>query len=844
MSTGRTDEKAPATEAVGHLEIEGMHCASCVAAVEKSLEKLDGVAEASVNLATERAQVVYNPDLIDMRRLTEAVSRAGYEAKPVRQPGNGAEGEQPGRGTYKIEGMHCASCVSAVERALKNADGVREANVNLATESATITFDPLKIDASALAKSVENAGYRMITEEDESGIESELEKDERKIKDAKNKMRLVWAFTVPIIAWMIPHMFFGYHVLGMQGYNIGMLILGVLAVMIPGFETIRSGWKSGVHLTPNMDALIALGTVASLATGIVSVLHGFGIGPAFANFAGVAGMIMAFHLTGRYIETKAKGRASQAIKRLLTLEAKEATIERDGKEVTVSVSRLQKGDIMIVRPGEKIPTDGVVVSGESSVDESLATGESMPVEKSPGAEVIGATINKQGFLKVEARKVGSETFLSQVVRMVQEAQGSKVPIQALADKITGIFVPIVILVALLTFASWMIFPSFFGSLATWASGFLPWVDPTMGTVPLALFAMIAVLVIACPCALGLATPTALMVGSGKGAENGVLIRKGAAIQTLKDVHTIILDKTGTITLGKPGVTEVESFGQLGTEELLRLAAAAERGSEHPLGRAVVEHAATSLPEASGFEAVSGRGITATVEGRRVLVGTTALMEERGVEISESAAARKRELEDQAKTAMLVAVDDTLAGLLAVADKVKPDSRKAIGELQELGFEVAMITGDNQRTAEAIAREVGIDRVIANVMPQDKSAEVKRLQAEGRVVAMVGDGINDAPALTQADIGIAIGTGTDVAIEAGDIVLVQGELSAVVKAVRLSRATFRKIKQNLFWAFFYNLVMVPLAIIGVMHPVLAEIAMAFSSINVVTNSRRLQKVKLD
>jgi Cu+-exporting ATPase len=612
-----------------------------------------------------------------------------------------------------------------------------------------------------------------------------------------------------------------------------------------------------------MDALIALGTLASLATGVVALLHGFGLAPAFANFSGVAGMIMAFHLTGRYIETKAKGRASQAIKRLLTLEAKEATVERDGEEITVPVSRLRKGDIMIVRPGEKVPTDGVVVSGESSIDESLATGESMPVEKAPGDEVIGATINKQGFLKVEARKVGKETFLSQVIRMVQEAQGSKVPIQALADRITGVFVPIVILVALLTLASWMLFPAFFGGIASWAGGFLPWVDPTMGSTALALFAMIAVLVIACPCALGLATPTALMVGSGKGAENGVLIRKGAAIQTLKDVHTIILDKTGTITQGMPGVTDVVSLGALAEGELLELAGAVEQGSEHPLGRAIVDHAGArtpsataapgkrtgavsnrALPEATAFEAISGRGVAATVAGRSVLVGTTALLEDKGISLTDGAREAKQSLEDQAKTAMLVAVEGAVAGIIAVADTVKPDSADAIRELRALGFEVAMITGDNERTAAAIAREVGIDRVIANVMPQDKAQEVGRLQKEGRVVAMVGDGINDAPALTQADIGIAIGTGTDVAIEAGDIVLVQGELSAVVKAVRLSRATFRKIKQNLFWAFFYNVIMVPLAIIGVMHPVLAEIAMAFSSINVVTNSRRLQKVNLE
>jgi Cu+-exporting ATPase len=501
---------------------------------------------------------------------------------------------------------------------------------------------------------------------------------------------------------------------------------------------------------------------------------------------------------------------------------------------------------MVVRPGDKIPTDGIVVSGESSVDESLATGESMPVAKSTGAEVIGATINQNGLLKVRATRVGKDTFLSQVIKLVEEAQGSKIPIQAFADRITAVFVPIVIGVAAVTLAAWLVFPAFFAGLAETLATVLPWVDPSMGAVPLALFAAIAVLVIACPCALGLATPTALMVGSGMGAENGVLIRRGAAIQALKDLHTIVLDKTGTITEGKPGVTDVVPLAGFSEEDLLRTAAAAERGSEHPLAQAVVQHGEARLgafPQADTFQAATGRGVSATVEGRSVFIGTASFLQEAGIELSSDAARQKSALEDQAKTVMVVAVDGAAAGLIAVADRVKADSREALAALRQFGFETAMITGDNRRTAEAIAREVGIDRVIANVLPDQKSAEIKRLQAAGHAVAMVGDGINDAPALTQADVGIAIGTGTDVAIESGDIVLVQGELSAVVKAVKLSQATFRKIKQNLFWAFFYNVVMVPLAILGAMHPVLAEIAMAFSSINVVTNSRRLQRVNI-
>jgi Cu+-exporting ATPase len=820
------------------LRIEGMHCASCVAAVEKSLAHLDGVSEANVNLATESARITFDSISVDVARLRKAVEDAGYEvAIPVQKM------------NFKVEGMHCASCVSAVEKALKGVAGVSDASVNLATESTMVSFDVSAVSPDQLARAVDESGYRLIVEQESDGqeIETELEKDERKINKASSKMWLSWAITVPIVLWMIPEMIWGFTFLGPIVYNLGMVLLGTAAVMIPGWETMRSGFKSSMHRSPNMDALIATGTIAALASGVVAALHQFGVGPAFANFAGVGGMIMAFHLTGRFIETKAKGRASQAIKKLLTLEAKEATVERDGQELSIPVAKLTEGDIMLVRPGEKIPTDGEVIEGESSVDESIATGESMPVDKAVGSAVIGATINKQGFLKIRATRVGKDTFLSQVIRLVEEAQGSKIPIQVLADRITSVFVPVVIGIAVLTFAAWMIFPAFFGGIVLWASTFLPWVNPNMGPVALALFAAIATLVIACPCALGLATPTAIMVGSGMGAENGVLIRKGAAIQVLKDVRTIVMDKTGTITAGKPGITNVVTFGSATEKEVIRLAAAAEKGSEHPLGRAIVDHAlqadGAELPSSTQFSAVSGRGIRATIEGRSVLVGTSALLEDAGIVLLQSAQDTKVKLENEAKTAMWIALDGKVAGLIAVADQVKPDSAAAIRELTALGYEVAMLTGDNEHTARAIAQQVGVTRIIANVLPEDKAVEIRRLQSEGQKVAMVGDGINDAPALTQADVGIAIGTGTDVAIEAGDIVLVQGELSAVVKAVKLSRATYRKIMQNLFWAFFYNIFMVPLAIIGVMHPVLAEIAMAFSSINVVTNSRRLQKANI-
>ncbi|MBT3274129.1 MAG: copper-translocating P-type ATPase [Spirochaetales bacterium] len=818
------------------LQIEGMSCASCVASVEKSLKSLDGIQFATVNLATETASIEYDTNTVSHEELRKAVENVGYKIA-----------EKSVRKKLSIEGMTCASCVASVEKALNAVDGVRIATVNLATETAQVEYDPQTAGFEDFTTAVANVGYKVAVDGgDEDIIESELDKDQSKIDTAKRKMWLSWGGTIPIILIMLPEMIFRYFVFGEVGFHISMLVLGAVVLLGPGWETLRSAWKSATHLAPNMDVLIAMGTLASLATGIVSVLHQFGAAPAFANFAGVAGMIMAFHLTGRYIETKAKGRASQAIKKLLTLEAKEAVVERNGEEVTIAVKDLHIDDVMVVRPGEKIPTDGEVVDGESSVDESIATGESMPVEKRPGDSAIGATINKNGLLHIRATKVGKDTFLSQVIKLVEEAQGSKIPIQAFADRVTGVFVPFVIVLAAAVMAAWLVFPGAFNSVAVWASAFIPWVNPEMGTVPLALYAAIAVLVIACPCALGLATPTALMVGSGMGAENGILIRRGAAIQTIKDVETIILDKTGTITQGKPGVTDIIPLAGEPVEDILAAAASVESGSEHPLGQAIVAHTKSlglELSRPEGFMAVTGGGVTAKVAGKLVLVGTGKLIKEHGIIIDPVVEKNKAELEDQAKTVMFVAIDGEAIGLIAVADQVKTDSALAIAALKRFGMVPVMITGDNERTARAIAAEVGIDEVIANVMPEDKSNEVKRLQDTGRTIAMVGDGINDAPALTQADVGIAIGTGTDIAIEAGDIVLVRGELSAVVKAIKLSQATFKKIKQNLFWAFFYNVVMIPLAVIGVLHPVLAEIAMAFSSINVVTNSRRLQRADI-
>jgi len=640
------------------------------------------------------------------------------------------------------------------------------------------------------------------------------------------------------MVWMLVEMIWGVTWPNAMIFNLGMIVLSLPVLFWVGRRTYRSGFAAVIHGYANMDTLIMLGTGVSLLTGPASFLF------PVANYAGVSAMIMAFHLTGRYVEETAKGRASQAIRKLLELGAKTARVLRDGLEVEVPIEEVQVGNVMVIRPGEKVPTDAVIVEGESALDESMATGESMPVNKRPGDELIGATVNQEGLLKAEATRVGKDTFLAQVIKLVEEAQGSKVPIQEFADRVTSVFVPVIMGIAVFTLLAWVLGSGLMQPLVQ-AGSFLPWVDPNLGVVTLAIVSMVAVLVIACPCALGLATPTALMVGSGMGAEHGILIRSGEAIQTFKDVRVVVFDKTGTITKGKPEVTDVvvaEGFDQ---DHVLRAAASVERGSEHPLGRAIVERAEArelSLPEPQGFQAVRGKGVSATIDDTGVLVGSRRLMAEHGIDPEPLEAAMQR-LEEEAKTAMLVAVDGALVGVVAVADTLKEDSANAIRELHRMGLETAMITGDNRRTGEAIARRVGIDHVLAEVLPDGKVAEVQKLQERFGLVAFVGDGINDAPALKQANVGIAIGTGTDIAIEASDVTLVRGELTGVVESVNLSRATFRKIKQNLFWAFFYNVFMIPLAIVGWMHPALAEIAMATSSVTVVTNANTLRRVEI-
>jgi Cu+-exporting ATPase len=750
--------------------------------------------------------------------------------------------------TFRVGGMHCAGCSSAVERKLNGLDGV-EAAVSLASETATVTFpDGLTFDD--LRKVVEDAGYELEappeTGEDRAERERRrLEQDREKLATARRRMWIAWGLTVPVMAWMIPEMFFGVAWPTRLVFDLGMVVLALPVLLGPGRDTLRGAWRSARGLVPNMDVLIAMGSGVAVLTGVGAIVHDLGASFPIMDYAGIGAMIMAIHLTGRFVETKARGRASSAIQKLLSLEARTARVERDGTEAEVPISELRVGDLMVVRPGEKIPTDGVVRDGASAVDESLATGESMPVEKTAGDRVIGATVNRQGLLRVEATEVGENTFLSQVVRMVEEAQGSKVPIQEFADRVTAIFVPTILGVAAASFVAWLVFPGFFRSIAAWASGFLPWVQPGLGSLSLALFAAVAVLVIACPCALGLATPTALMVGTGVGAENGILIRDGAAVQVLESADSVAFDKTGTLTRGEPVVTEIRAAGEAGDAEVLRLAAALEHASEHPLGEAIVREARSrdvALPSIEAFEAVTGRGVRGRVEGRVVQVGSARMMEEAGVELG-ALPGEARELESRAHTVVFVASDDRALGLLAIADPIKETSAAAVAELRQLGLEPIMLTGDNERTAAAVAEAVGITRFHAGLLPDQKVAILRELQEEGHTVAMVGDGINDAPSLKQANVGLALGTGTDIAIEAADITLVQGDLTAVVRAVRLARATFRKIRQNLFWAYFYNTIAIPVAFLGLLHPLIAEGAMAMSSINVVGNANRLRKADI-
>jgi len=654
-----------------------------------------------------------------------------------------------------------------------------------------------------------------------------------------------WAVTAPLMVWMFVEMVLGYHFSSPIIMESVMVVGAAYTLFWPGFNTLKSALISSKNLTPNMDVLIALGTFASLATGLVSLGYLLGLTSSpFYSFAGIAAMIMAFHLTGRYIEVKARGRASEAITKLLTLEAKSAQIIKNGLEEKISADKLKKGDIMIIRPGEKIPTDGIVVDGKSSVDESMVTGESMPALRSVNDKVVGGTINIEGTFRVKASEVGEETFLNRVIQMVEEAQGSKIPIQDFADKITAVFVPVILLLTFITFIVWVLFPETLRPILLWAEPFIPWLITDLEPVSQAFFVALAVLVIACPCALGLATPTALMVGTGLGAENGILIRKGESIQRLQEVTAFVFDKTGTVTKGEPEVVEWIDLYEAETGFKERIGSL-ENMSEHPLSKAITEYLNIGdYKKAENFKSFTGLGVEAAVDGQTMLAGNAELLREKSVRQNQQSLELSEKLQSDGKTPIFLVENQEIRSICGIKDTIKEETPEVIRAIHDLGFKTVMLTGDQKQVAEIIAAQIGMDEVIAQVKPDEKANVIRSLQNNGDVVAMIGDGINDAPALTQADVGIALGTGTDIAIESGSMILVDGNPRAVLRAINLSKLTFKKIRQNLFWAFFYNLIMLPVAMIGWMHPVLAEIAMALSSINVVGNSRRLSGKSLD
>ncbi len=811
--------------------IYGMHCAGCSNSVQKVLENVPGVKSADVQLTTEKAVVEFENGDVPVEEMTKAVESAGFELKAP----------DLSKITFTIEGMHCAGCVSSVEKAIRQVEGVHQVSVNLATEQAVVEMDEKAVSTDDVEEMVEQAGYSVKKKDSDkpNQLEEKRERDKKKLEDARKKIIRSWIVTAPLMIWMFVDMVLGIHLTSHLVMEIAMTAGAGYVIFGPGYTTIVSALKSARVLTPNMDVLIALGTIASIITGFVALGYELGlIQSQFYSFAGIAAMIMAFHLTGRYVETKARGRASEAITRLLTLEAKTARIIKNGVEQEIPVNDLKVGDVMIVRPGEKIPTDGTVVDGKGSVDEAMVTGESMPVLREKGEEVIGGTINIEGSLRVQVKEVGENTFLNRVIKLVEEAQGSKIPIQDFADRVTAIFVPIILILAAITFLFWWLFPEVLHPLLVWADPFIPWIISDLEPASQAFFAALAVLVIACPCALGLATPTALMVGSGMGAENGILIRRGEAIQRLDEVTTFVFDKTGTLTKGEPEVVEWKSFGD--DDELKKYIGSLENLSEHPLSRAITNFTKLKdYSEVSDFQSFTGMGVKGVIEGKNVLAGNAELMEKFSIQKNGQTDKSYRELTAKGLTAIFFSVDEEILGLAGITDTVKSQTPDMVKKVHQMGYKTVMLTGDQQEAAERIANQIGIERVLAGVKPDQKAEAIKSLQDEGEIVAMVGDGINDAPALTQADVGIAFGTGTDIAIESGAIILVDGNPHGIIKALNLSRETFKKIRQNLFWAFFYNVVMIPVAMIGWMHPVLAEAAMAMSSVNVVGNSRRLQ-----
>ena len=804
------------------LAVEGMTCASCVARIEKKLTRLPGVAEASVNLATQKALVRYDPVAVTVPALVEAVEAAGYRAHPLatspaRTAGAGGAAQQD----LTISGMSCASCVARIERTLGKLAGVQSASVNLATERASVAYDPTRVKVAQLISAVEAAGYGAAPVAERAARDQGHDEEARRRRELRRRrltlgLGAALSALVLILAMVPPLMSFP--TAQTHNYLLALLALPVWAVV--GWTFHRGALITLRHGTANMDTLISLGSSVAYVYSVVATIAL----PGQVVYYDTAALIVTLIYLGKYLESAAKGRTGEAIKKLMGLQPRTARVVRNGQERDLPIAQVVEGDVLLIRPGESIPVDGVVLEGESMVDESMLTGESLPVQKSAGGHVIGGTVNGTGLLRIEATKVGRDTVLAGIIRLVEQAQGSKAPVQQLADHISGVFVPIVIGLAVLTFLGWLLTGHAFAA---------------------ALIPAIAVLVIACPCALGLATPTAIMVGTGRGAEQGILIKGGESLQRIPALRAIVLDKTGTVTVGKPTVTDVVAVADVPAAEVLRLAAGVERGSEHPLGAAVVrgaeEHGLALPPVPTAFRSITGAGVQGEVEGHAVLVGAHRLLRESGIALGD-ADTRLGALEADGKTALLVAVDGRLVGLIAVADTVKDGAADAVRALRALGLDVTLLTGDNRRTAEAIGRLAGIDRVIAEVRPEEKAAEVQRLQAQGQVVAMVGDGINDAPALAQADVGIAMGSGTDVAMAAADITLVSGDLRAVPAAIALAKATMRVIKQNLFWAFFYNVLLIPLAAVGIMTPIFAAAAMALSSVTVVSNSLRLGRFR--
>jgi Cu+-exporting ATPase len=807
------------------LPVTGMSCASCVAKIEKGLSKMEGVADAKVNFATEKAAISFDPDKVQVGDFIRTVKELGYGARVERV-------------TLPVRGMSCASCVEKVQKALSSVPGVTRADVNFATEKATVEYVLGEATVKDMARAVKDAGYEILeVEEGEDVVERERAAREAEFRQLKRKFLTGVSLIIPLFLLVFWDKIGLAYILAFsrQANFLMQFIIQTPIQFWVGWQFYRGAWAAARHKTSDMNTLIAVGTSAAYLYSVIATFF-----PTFFAAQGLAahvyfdtaGAIVVLILLGRLLEARAKGQTSEAIKKLIGLQPKQAIVARDGQEMEIPVEDVQIGDTIIVRPGDKIPVDGAVLEGHSAVDESMVTGESIPVEKGEGDEVIGATINKMGSFKFKATKVGKETMLAQIIRMVEEAQGSKPPIARMADIIASYFVPAVIGIAIVTFIIWFVFGP----------------EPTL---TYAVLNFVAVMIIACPCALGLATPTSIMVGTGKGAENGVLIRGGEALETAHKLNAIVLDKTGTITRGEPSVTDiVEADGYRG-DEILRLAASAERGSEHPLGEAVLQRAkadGVSLQDPTDFTAIPGHGIEAAIGDQKILMGNIKLMKERAIPL-DGMEGKAKALSREGKTPMFVAVDGRAVGIIAVADTLKEDSKAALDALHQLGLEVVMLTGDNKRAANAIAKQIGVDRVLAEVLPEVKANEIKRLQAEGKRVGMVGDGINDAPALAQADVGIAIGTGTDIAMESADITLISGDLKGVVTAIALSKATIRNVKQNLFWAFAYNTILIPVAagvlfpFFGILlSPIFAAAAMGLSSVTVVSNALRLRRFK--